>query len=220
MQWLSIQPNLKPLVARAPSLPETAIALADIANYENHLIGEEVAEHAAMGAMRKLSFSSGRRCVRAAQHALALAPFPVCRAAREPIWPGGCVGSISHSSDIAVAVVSKTTAGIGVDLESASRVTEKIWPSVFTQSEQTWLNQAPSFCADIMFSAKEAGYKAIFPHGRKFIGFHEAEIDLDLSRQQFRITYLGGHEPNKLLDSGVGYWHRASDHVLTIFVLE
>ena len=63
------------------------LALSDIANYESHLIDEEVTEHAAMGSTRKLSFSSGRRCVRAAQDAIALARFPVGRAGKEPIWP-------------------------------------------------------------------------------------------------------------------------------------
>jgi 4'-phosphopantetheinyl transferase EntD len=71
-----------------------------------------------------------------------------------------------------------------------------------------------------MFSAKEAGYKAIFPYGRRFIGFHDARIELDLSQQQFRVRYLGDHKPNSLLDSGIGYWHCADGHVLTIFVLE
>ena len=220
MQWLSLQPTLEPLVGDVPELLGTALALSDVANYESYLIDEEVTAHAAMGAMRKLSFSSGRRCVRAAQDAIALARFPVGRAGKEPIWPSGCVGSISHSSSVAVAVVSKSLAGIGLDIESANRVTEKIWPTVFTKNEQTWLSRAPSFCADVMFSAKEAGYKAIFPSGRKFIGFHDAEIHLDLSRQQFRIVYLGQHGPNKLLDSGIGYWHRAFDHILTTFVLE
>ena len=71
-----------------------------------------------------------------------------------------------------------------------------------------------------MFSAKEAGYKAIYPLGQRFIGFHEARIELDLARQQFRIKYLGSHTANKLLDAGTGYWHRGQDHVLTIFTLD
>ena len=41
-----------------------------------------------------------------------------------------------------------------------------------------------------MFSAK-GGRKAICPLGQRFIGFHEARIELDLARQQFRIKYLG-----------------------------
>ena len=57
MQWLSLRPTLEPLVGDVPELLGTALALSDVANYESYLIDEEVTEHAAMGAMRKLSFS-------------------------------------------------------------------------------------------------------------------------------------------------------------------
>ena len=142
------------------------------------------------------------------------------RIERAPIWPQGCTGSISHSPSLAVAVLSTSLTGVGVDLERQGRVTGKIWPKVFIEEEAAWLAAAPEFCADLMFSAKEAGYKAIYPLGQRFIGFHEARIEIDLARQQFRIKYLGSHIANKLLDAGTGYWHRAQDHVVTIFTLD
>ena len=70
-----------------------------------------------------------------------------------------------------------------------------------------------------MFSAKEAGYKAIFPVGKEFVGFKEAEIVLDEAAQTFKIRYLGDHEPNKALNGGEGRWAIALDHVFTFFQL-
>lgn len=220
MQWLILEPELAALQFSSPFIKDTAVALTAIADHHSSLVGSEISESKAMGAARQYSFSSGRHCVRQIQAALGMQPGAIERRERAPIWPKDCVGSISHSNDIALAAMSRSLTGIGADIERQGRVTRKIWSKLFTQEEVSWLKSAPDFCADLIFSAKEAGYKAIYPLGQRFIGFHEAQIELDLPRQQFRITYLGSHKPNALLDVGVGYWHRAQDHVLTIFLLD
>ena len=220
MQWLILEAELAGLQFRGPYVEDTAVALTAIADHRTSLLASEISQYEAMGSARQYSFSSGRHCVRQIQTALGLQPGAIGRRERAPIWPKDCVGSISHSSDIALATMSRSLTGIGADIERQGRVTRKIWPKLFTQREVSWLESAPDFCADLIFSAKEAGYKAIYPLGERFIGFQEAEIELDLPRQQFRIKYLGSHKPNALLDAGVGYWHRAHDHVLTIFLLD
>lgn len=220
MKWLVLNSDLAALQFNGPEVADTAMAMTSIGNYQTALIGTEIDDHREMGQARRDSFSSGRYCVRAAQAELAIPAQQIERIERTPIWPNGCIGSISHSASIAVAALSTSLTGIGVDIERQGRVTEKIWPKIFTAEEALWLETAPAFCADLMFSAKEAGYKAIYPLGQRFIGFHEARIELDMPRQQFRIKYLGSHKPNKLLDAGTGCWHRGQDHVLTIFTLE
>lgn len=220
MEWLPLDSELIKFVGSAPMLQGSALALAKLGAYSDSLLGDEITEHAVMGVSRRLSFASGRHCVRFVQKTLGLQQAPLGREGRVPVWPKDWVGSISHSNQVAVAVMSKSVRGIGVDIEHLGRVARKLWPSVFTLEEQSWLAYAPEFCADVMFSAKEAGYKAVFPLQRKFIGFHEAQVELDLPQQQFKIRYLGKHTPNRLLDSGTGHWHRAEDHVLTIFVLD
>ena len=220
MQWLILESELAALQFSGPYVADTAVALTVIADHRTSLIASEIDECEAMGSARQYSFSSGRYCVRQIQTALGLKPCAIERLERAPIWPKDCVGSISHSSDIALAAMSRSLTGIGADIERQGRVARKIWPKLFTREEVSWLESAPDFCADLIFSAKEAGYKAIYPLGQRFIGFQEAEIELDLPRQQFRIKYLGSHKPNALLDAGVGYWHRAHDHVLTIFALD
>ena len=220
MKWLVLDPALAALQFNGPNVADTAIATTSIGDYQTALIGAEIDDYREMGQTRRDSFSSGRYCVRAVQTELGVPSQGIERIERAPIWPQGYTGSISHSPSLAVAVLSTSLTGVGVDLERQGRVTGKIWPKVFIEEEAAWLAAAPEFCADLMFSAKEAGYKAIYPLGQRFIGFHEARIEIDLARQQFRIKYLGSHTANKLLDAGTGYWHRAQDHVLTIFTLD
>ena len=220
MKWLVLDPALAALQFNGPNVADTAIAMTSIGDYQTALIGAEIDDHREMGQARRDSFSSGRYCVRAVQTELGVPSQGIERIERAPIWPQGCTGSISHSPSLAVAVLSTSLTGVGVDLERQGRVTGKIWPKVFIEEETAWLAAAPEFCADLMFSAKEAGYKAIYPLGQRFIGFHEARIEIDLARRQFRIKYLGSHTANKLLDAGTGYWHLGQGHVLTIFTMD
>ncbi len=204
------------------SVPQTAIAMATVQDYCDQIDASEQAELAPMAQTRRLGFSSGRYCARLAQQALGLPPKPVLREQRVPIWPIQCVGSITHSDHIAVASTSQKCRGVGVDIEQNGRVEAKLYRILFTPDEQLKLDQylQRSPAADtIMFSAKEAGYKAIYPIGKRFIGFREAEINLCYEDSSFTIKYLGDHQANKVLEQGLGYWREHRDHILTIFYI-
>ena len=128
-----------------------------------------------MGQARRDSFSSGRYCVRAAQAELAIPAQEIGRIERAPVWPQDCIGSISHSASVAVAALSTSLTGVGVDIEHQGRVTGKIWPKLFTEEEAEWLATAPEFCADLMFSAKEAATKRFIRWGRGLSAFMRRE---------------------------------------------
>jgi 4'-phosphopantetheinyl transferase EntD len=72
----------------------------------------------------------------------------------------------------------------------------------------------------VAFAAKEAGYKAVFPIGGAYIGFQEASIDLNWQAQRFHIRYHGDHQPNRALESGVGYWRLTDSHVIVFFAIQ
>ena len=65
---------------------------------------------------------------------------------------------------------------MGVDIERSERITPKLHGKIFTERERADLEGLPSAAAAVTFSAKEAGYKAIFPLSNQYIGFQEAEI--------------------------------------------
>jgi 4'-phosphopantetheinyl transferase EntD len=82
----------------------------------------------------------------------------------EPIWPEGCVGSISHSAGIAIAAAARTEnfSGIGVDLELWNPSRDyKFLSKALNPDEQEWVGCDHKKGLQI-FSAKEALYKLIF----------------------------------------------------------
>lgn len=220
MLWHCESERLTSLVKDLPGASSTAIALAELADRDTALRGSERTMLSAMRGERRRTFSSGRYCVRAAQHCLGLSDDAIGRAGRVPIWPAGTVGSISHCSDLAVAGLSCSLAGMGVDIERSERITPKLHGKIFTERERADLEGLPSAAAAVTFSAKEAGYKAIFPLSNQYIGFQEAEIIHHWTEQSFTIRYLGSHAPNRRLEGGVGYWRQSHEHVMTLFLLD
>jgi 4'-phosphopantetheinyl transferase EntD len=86
------------------------------------------------------------------------------------------VGSISHAWGYCAAVVARraTCAGLGLDVEEWGRVGAALWRQIATPPEIAWLRaqaEEAARWATILFSAKEAFYKAQFAVSRCFLGF-------------------------------------------------
>jgi 4'-phosphopantetheinyl transferase EntD len=130
---------------------------------------------------RWLEFAAGRHCAREALAELGAPPVALPRRPdRQPDWPPGFVGSISHGADYCGAVVARRSAcaGIGFDAESWGRVRPPLWRRIATPPELAWLRAhtgpAGERWATVLFSAKEAFYKAQFPLSGSFLGFQAA----------------------------------------------
>jgi 4'-phosphopantetheinyl transferase EntD len=143
------------------------------------LLEAEAAGIARAAARRVREFTAGRHCAREALAALGIdrAALPR-REDRQPEWPPGIVGSISHCSDYCAAVVARRTtcAGLGFDAEEWGRVTPELWSRIATPRELAWLRASDDAerLATLLFSAKEAFYKAQFALSRAFVGFEHA----------------------------------------------
>lgn len=155
---------------------EAIDALAD-----SVLLPEERAFAAKLVALRRRSWVGGRVAIR---QALTLAGFdapPVLADARgAPLLPAGIVGSVSHKEALAVALVARGPARIGVDVEVDGGLRQDISSHVLTEAEETEL--APLLGAVrarevvLRFSAKEAIYKALDPFVRRYVGFKEVAV--------------------------------------------
>jgi 4'-phosphopantetheinyl transferase EntD len=212
------------LITNFPDLPDTAVTIAPIQDYRAQLIGDEHLCLESMAEQRQIEFSSGRYCLHQCQNLLDLKPAAILRKSRHPIWPTkNYIGSISHCDIAAAAIISSQNRSIGLDIERTSRVGVKVLDTLFTAKEkqafELLANKSNEYLPGIAFSAKESGYKAIYPIGGEFIGFQEAEIRLDLQTNTFYIDYLGEYPPNRALNSGHGYWQVQGEYVLTIFVI-
>lgn len=173
---------------------------------------------------RQAEYLAGRL---AARDALALwgCQLPVgMGGAREPLWPQGFVGSISHQGTSAVAAASPTShcSGIGIDLEGwlEPDIADQIWPGILSGQERQRLVSAPltwSELVTLIFSAKESLFKALYPSvGRYFDFLDVALLELDLRHQRFLVQLQVALSPD--LPAGMvfeGRWHGESAQVLT-----
>lgn len=138
---------------------------------------------------RKREFATGRHLARQA-----LAHFGVHDAElmnhtdRAPIWPEPVHGSISHCDTRAVVAVMPKHAGtVGIDIEHRQELKRDLWKSVFLEREVASLDAMESSIrgrmALVLFSAKEALYKAQYPLTQTYMGFHELEVRLTFSSE-------------------------------------
>jgi 4'-phosphopantetheinyl transferase EntD len=131
---------------------------------------------------RRRDFALGRACARAALTGLGHGDAAIARSENgAPLWPPGIAGSITHTDGYAAALAGESSrfAGIGIDAEQVGGVTPDLWPRLFTGPEQDRLrNEADPLCAaTLLFSAKEASYKAWVLKGA--LAFHEITVTLN-----------------------------------------
>jgi len=96
-----------------------------------------------------------------------------------PVWPAGIIGSFAHDETIAIAAVGRKgdAASIGIDIEPAKLLPADMLDLVTTASERTTLADDP-FRGRLLFTAKEAVYKAVHPLDGLFLEFHDIAVDL------------------------------------------
>ncbi len=114
---------------------------------------------------------------------LARLGYPECAvpkgAAGAPIWPAGITGSFAHDDNVAVAVVGKCNdiAALGIDIEPAEVLPPELLEVVATPQERRNICDDP-YRGRLLFAAKEAVYKAVYPLDREFLDYHDIQIDL------------------------------------------
>ncbi len=148
------------------------------------LLPEEAGSCQPFRAKRLAEFAAGRSCARLALGALGFPQFALrANSDRTPRWPEGVVGSITHTAGFCGAVVDfrANVAALGVDVEIVARVGRELWPQVFTTAEYAALaaldeTQRERFAA-LVFSAKEAFYKAQFGLTGRWLDFGDVIVE-------------------------------------------
>lgn len=111
---------------------------------------------------------------------------------RVPVWPTGFTGSISHSRDLAIALVAPTTViqAIGVDIEHriSDQRAEQLQRAIVCDQEIAKRPATMSLAKWLMlvFSAKEALYKALYAQVQHYFGFHKAHC-LEVTANTIRL---------------------------------
>ncbi len=171
---------------------EVSVCLYEISDYTQQLFPEEHELISTAVSKRRNEFSTGRLCARQALSQLGIKPQALLKGTkREPLWPEGIKGSISHSSECGIAVVSCDVdlISIGIDVELIEPISESVCDMICTQDEIDALgNRSHDPIAwKLMFSAKESIYKCLYPVVKKWIGFSDAQLQFDFSAGTFSI---------------------------------
>lgn len=169
---------------------------------------------------RKREFRKARACARSLLAEFGVREFALLSGPqREPVWPEGLVGSVTHTDGLcAVAVASRQRyAGIGIDVEPAEPLTERIAERVCSAEELAFACQRSELdaltLARVLFSAKEAFYKAQFCVTRRFLGFSDVSVELDRGGE-FSVRVVA--DVAELANvSFVGRWASRGGFVLT-----
>lgn len=157
-------------------------------------------------ARRQKEFLYGRFAAREALRALGEhAPDLPIGPAREPLWPTGIIGSITHNGRYAaaVAVRSGVYSGVGIDIESigGSANQAAMEALVVAPGELAYLRsvagtQPLAILLTIVFSAKESLYKAAFDNVGHFFDFSAAHVvALDLVDQSLLLIVQADLSP-------------------------
>jgi len=146
---------------------------------------EKIIAHAAES--RRREYAAVRSCAQACLGRLGYAPAPILPGVGgAPKWPAGLQGSMTHCAGYAAAAVGPLTliAAIGIDAEPDAPLPDGVLDLVATPAELdrlagTRLEPDSPNWDRLLFSAKEAVYKAWFPLVHEWLDHQEAEIVVD-----------------------------------------
>lgn len=147
---------------------------------ESALLPEEFGAFANSVAKVQRASGAARIVARELLAQLGQAPRPLPKSASgAPIWPDGIVGSLAHDAEVAVAAVARRGdyAGVGIDIEPAQPLDHDLIDIIATPSERGAIADDP-LQARVLFTVKEAVYKAVHPLDGIFLDHHDVEVSL------------------------------------------
>lgn len=167
----------------------------------------EVEQIGAAVESRRIEFAAARACARQAMGRLGLEPGPIVRGGRGmPVWPTGVVGTLTHTDGLRAAALARSSAvrSLGLDVEPHGPLPEKVLEAVSLPEEAAWVRAASGDAESVhwdrvLFTAKEATYKAWFPLTRRWLGFADAHITL-MTRHVDGANAIGDLRSRILID--------------------
>ncbi|MFM5093321.1 4'-phosphopantetheinyl transferase [Aeromonas rivipollensis] len=178
-------------------------------------------------------FLAGRLAAREALRPFGLGARGVAiGSAREPLWPEGMEGSISHSQlagqGVALCGVRPAQGGMGLDLEAwlGPEQGRQLWPGIVDEDEWGRLEAGGravgldrSRGLTLVFSAKESLFKALYPRVGRYFDFLDARW-LTLTEQTLTLELKAPLTPT--LPAGwrcTLHWQPLPGGVLTTLLL-
>jgi 4'-phosphopantetheinyl transferase EntD len=174
------------------------VVRATTEDLDGPLFPEELAVISHSIARRQAEFQTTRLLAHDALQAMGHPPEPLLPGRKgEPMWPLGVVGSITHCAGFRAVAVSHSPRieSLGIDAEPMRPLPPGVLGRVSNDAERESLHsndganpRVPWDC--VLFSAKEAVYKAWYPMAQSWLGFRDVEIILDVREQSFTAELL------------------------------
>ena len=178
---------------------------------------------------RRREYAAVRSCARACLGRLGYARVPILRGVGgAPTWPAGVQGSMTHCAGYAAAAVGalRHISAIGIDAEPDAPLPDGVVDLVATPAERDRLavtapeSHSPNWDR-LLFSAKEAVYKAWFPLVGEWLDHQQAEICFNPQEGTFAAQLS---RDGLIVDGGHirclhGRWIRRHGILLTAVVL-
>jgi 4'-phosphopantetheinyl transferase EntD len=97
-----------------------------------------------------------------------------------PLWPSGITGSFAHDERVCVIAVGRLdqVGSVGIDVEPADDLPEETFDLIATAAEKSFLG-GDLLAGRLLFAAKEAVYKSLYPLDGQFLEFHDIEVDFE-----------------------------------------
>ena len=135
---------------------------------------------------RRADFAWARACAREAMTRLGVPSGPIVRGGRGmPVWPPGLVGTLTHTDGLRAAALAPAdrVRSVGLDVEPHEALAAGVLEAVSLPEEAAWVRAISAEMGSVhwdklLFTAKEATYKAWFPLTRRWLGFEDAHITL------------------------------------------
>ncbi len=150
---------------------------------------------------RKAQFLAGRLSARESLRAIGITETSIPSGAhREPIWPEGVFGSISHADGFSLSTVMRcempSILGIGLDVQTIinNKEAEAIKESILSPRDHELLENKVDGLSDnqlltLIFSAKESFFKAAYKNVGHYFDFNIVSVkDLDVEYQQMTLV--------------------------------
>ncbi len=178
---------------------------------------------------RKREFSAGRAIAKTLLKKYGIKNYPVLSGTnREPVWPKGVIGSISHCDDFCFVAIAqeKNYKSIGIDIEKLTPIEPDIEEYVCTEAERKWIQEQnyekKLMLSKLIFCAKESAFKCCFPIVQKYIDFLSVVVSCDLKYHLFTVNMIDvrSNKFEALVISEIkGLFYYFENYIVTISII-
>lgn len=171
---------------------------------------------------RQLEYAAVRHLARRLLPDFGISPCPILNGPdRAPRFPPEVTGSFSHTRELALAVLAPigNFAAIGCDIEPRLRLPEDVRDQVLSESERAAIADWPDWCDRLVFSAKEAAFKAQYRLSGVFLDFDGFTVGLNAALQRFTATLRVAAGPLRPGDSFEGRYQVTESLIVTVVTI-